>query len=64
MKVTMDYPMVLAMVTALLMMVGIISVFFLGNDNAVEETCEKGVEILSGNKIDLSPNSPEDVVSQ
>lgn len=43
-----------AIIVAVLLLVGVISIFFLGDDNVVEETCEKGIEAVSGEKVDLS----------
>ena len=43
-----------AMACALLIMIGIVSTYFLGNDNEVEEICEKGIDSISGIKVDLS----------
>lgn len=39
--------------------IGYASSFFLGDDNAVEEVCEKVIAIETGKDIDLTENSPE-----
>lgn len=43
----------------LAVIIGLGSVYFLGNDNPVEEISEKVIEEETGVNIDLTPNSSE-----
>ena len=54
----MSYTTMGAVVVAILIIVGVISIFFMGKDNVVEQTCETGIEAISGDKVDLS--GPDD----
>lgn len=46
-------------VIILIVILGVGSVYFLGDDNPVEEICEEIIEEETGIKIDLTPNSLE-----
>lgn len=46
-------------VVILIVILGVGSVYFLGDDNPVEEICEEIIEEETGIKIDLTPNSLE-----
>jgi hypothetical protein len=46
-------------VVILVIILGISSAYFLGDDNPVEEIAEKVIQEKTGGKIDLTPNSPE-----
>lgn len=39
--------------------IGYASSYFLGDDNKVEEACEKVIVMQTGINIDITPNSPE-----
>lgn len=39
--------------------IGLLSIYFLHDDNPIEETCEQVIEQNIGIELDLSPNSPE-----
>jgi hypothetical protein len=54
----MSYTTMGAIVVAILILVGVCSIYFMGKDNAVEQTCEHGIEAISGDKVDLS--GPDD----
>ena len=43
-----------AVVVAILILVGVGSIYFMGKDNVVEQTCEQGIAAISGDKVDLS----------
>jgi hypothetical protein len=51
--------MVKMLVLILAVIIGIGSVYWLGNDNPVEEIAEKIIEEQTGINIDLTPQSPE-----
>lgn len=46
-------------VVILVIIVGISSAYFLGDDNPVEEIAEEVIQEETGVNIDLTPNSPE-----
>lgn len=46
-------------IAALAVIIGIISIYFFGKDNPVEEACEDIIKKETGADIDLSPDSPE-----
>ena len=46
-------------VVILVIIVGISSAYFLGDDNPIEEIAEEVIQEETGVNIDLTPNSPE-----
>lgn len=42
-----------------LCLIGLCSVYFLGEDNLVEEIAEEIIETKTGENLDLTPQSPE-----
>lgn len=47
------------MILILAIIIGIGSVFFYGDDNAIEEISEEVIKTQTGIDIDLTPSSPE-----
>jgi hypothetical protein len=47
------------MILILAIIIGIGSVFFYGDDNAIEEISEEIIKTETGIAIDLTPSSPE-----
>jgi len=47
------------MILILAIIIGIGSVFFYGDDNAIEEISEEVIKTETGIDIDLTPSSPE-----
>lgn len=39
--------------------IGYVSIYYLGHDNKIEERCEETVKDVSGLDLDLTPSSPE-----
>lgn len=50
---------IIIIIVSLATAIGLLSVYVLEEDNPVEETCEQVIEIVTGNDIDLTENSPE-----
>ena len=48
-----------SIIIAIAALVGFSSYYIWGPDNRVEESCEKVIEIQTGEDIDLSPETPE-----
>ena len=54
----MNATIILGIVIALCIIVGIVSIYFWGADNPVEEVCEDIIKKETGVDIDLSPGTP------
>lgn len=52
---------VLISVAIVVGIIGYSTHFFLGDDNPIEESCEKIIKDTTGMDIDLTPDSPENV---
>lgn len=50
---------VVSSLVALLLLVGLGSNIFLPTDNPIEESCEEGIKLLTGQDIDITPWTPE-----
>ena len=50
---------IIIIIVSLATAIGLTSVYFLKDDNPVEESCEQVIKIATGNDIDLTENSPE-----
>ena len=55
----MDKLLLTSIVVSCAAVVGIISFYFLGRDNPVEEACEDIIKAETGVDIDLTPGTPE-----
>jgi len=55
---------IIIIVVSVLAVGGYVSSLFLGNDNAVEETCEQMIESQTGVDVDLTPASPEETLEE
>lgn len=51
---------IIASVTALLILIGVSSNLFLPKDNSVEEACEEGIKDITGKEVDLSDWTPSE----
>ena len=47
----------IGIVVAVAVVVGLVSIYFWGADNPVEEACEEGIKAETGINIELSPGS-------
>ena len=47
-------------IVIIVLIIGFISMYLLGNDNKIEEISEEIIKQNTGIEIDLSPNSPEE----
>lgn len=52
-----DFGIIVFIVIAVAAIVGAVSIEFLGNDNLVEQAAEEVIEVETGKKIDLSPET-------
>jgi len=55
----MDKFLIVSIIVASVWLISLISYYFLGSDNPVEDACEGIIKAETGVDVDLSPGSPE-----
>lgn len=55
----MNKMLILGVVSSISVVIGLVSIYFLGRDNPVEEACEEIIKDETGVDIDLTPGTPE-----
>lgn len=55
---------IIAVIVSIVATIGCLSYFVAGPDNKVEEACEEIIKLETGEEIDLSPSTPEEIELQ